>query len=164
VESYIISLKIPTVGLEKASKLAKVFKKVADLKKADLAALSRVFKKDEPKIIAESIHSFFQDPRNLELIRRLEDLGVEPTTEKVPTAQHPAFAAKTFVVTGTLKNYQREEIEALIKKLGGKAAGSVSKKTDYLVAGSEAGSKLEKARELGVQVLSEEDFERLRRK
>ena len=71
------------------------------------------------------------------------------------------LSGKTFVVTGTLTKYSREEIEGLIKQLGGKAVGSVSKKTDYLVAGEKAGSKLEKARELGVTVLTEEEFERL---
>jgi DNA ligase (NAD+) len=68
---------------------------------------------------------------------------------------------KTFVVTGTLENYGREEIEDIIKQHGGKATGSVSKKTDYVVAGEKAGSKLDKARELGVMVLSEKEFEKL---
>ena len=71
------------------------------------------------------------------------------------------LTGKTFVVTGTLARYSREEIEGLIKKFGGKAAGSVSKRTDYLVAGEKAGSKLEKARELGVAVLTEDDFDKL---
>jgi len=71
------------------------------------------------------------------------------------------LAGKTFVVTGTLKNYERKEIEDLIKSLGGKASGSVSKKTDFLVAGAEAGSKLAKAQELGVKVLTEDEFDRM---
>ena len=71
------------------------------------------------------------------------------------------MTGKTFVVTGTLARYSREEIEDLIKKLGGKATGSVSKKTDYVVAGEKAGSKLDKASELGVQVLTEDEFDKL---
>ena len=71
------------------------------------------------------------------------------------------LTSKTFVVTGTLKKYSRQEIEDLIKQLGGKATGSVSKKTDYLVAGENAGSKLDKAQQLGVQVLTEEEFGKL---
>ena len=87
---------------------------------------------------------------------------VEPTHQ--PPPERPAGAdltGKTFVVTGTLPNYSRDEIEGLIKQLGGKATGSVSKKTDYLVAGEKAGSKLDKARELGVKVLTEEEFDKL---
>ena len=72
-----------------------------------------------------------------------------------------SLAGKTLVVTGTLERYGREEIEDLIKSLGGKAAGSVSKKTDYLVAGAEAGSKLDKAKELGVPVLTEDEFDKM---
>jgi DNA ligase (NAD+) len=72
-----------------------------------------------------------------------------------------SLAGKTLVVTGTLERYERKEIEDLIKSLGGKAAGSVSKKTDYLVAGAEAGSKLAKAKELGVPVLTEDEFDKL---
>jgi NAD-dependent DNA ligase len=72
-----------------------------------------------------------------------------------------SLAGQTFVVTGTLKNYRRDEIEKLIKMLGGKVTGSVSSKTNYVVAGEEAGSKLDKAKELGVRVLTEEEFDKL---
>ena len=93
----------------------------------------------------------------------MKALGVK-TTERSrpkPAAGGADFSGKTFVVTGTLTKYSRDEIEGLIKKLGGKAAGSVSKKTDYLVAGDKAGSKLDKARELGVPVLTEGEFEKM---
>ena len=83
------------------------------------------------------------------------------TEEKRAVPATSGIAGKTLVVTGTLKKYKREEIEALIKSLGAKAAGSVSKKTDYLVAGDDAGSKLEKAKELGVTVITEDEFDKL---
>ena len=83
------------------------------------------------------------------------------TEDVKPKATGTDLTGKTFVVTGTLAKYKRSDIENLIKALGGKAVGSVSKKTDYVVAGEEAGSKLDKARELNVPVLTEEEFEKL---
>jgi DNA ligase (NAD+) len=113
-------------------------------------------------VIAESVYEFFHSVSGRKLVEELAELGVK-LTEK-PRAR-PAGAAdltgKTFVVTGTLEKYSRDQIEALIKQLGGKAAGSVSKKTDYLIAGAKAGSKLDKARELGVKVITEAEFEQL---
>jgi DNA ligase (NAD+) len=90
----------------------------------------------------------------------LQKAGVDPQTEviKPEAAADLLLAGKTIVVTGTLTHYKRDEIEALITKLGGRPSGSVSKKTDFLVAGEEAGSKLEKARKLGVKVLTEKEF------
>ena len=90
-------------------------------------------------------------------------MGIDPQQEvvKPEAAAELQLAGKTLVVTGTLKTYKRDEIEALIPRLGGRASGSVSKKTDYVVAGEEAGSKLEKAKELGIAVLTEEEFDRL---
>jgi DNA ligase (NAD+) len=98
------------------------------------------------------------------MIEELKSLGLKMTGEKktAPAGlQANVLTGKTFVVTGTLSNYGREEIEELIGRLGGKATGSISKKTDYLVAGEKAGSKLDKAKELGVKVLSEADFDKL---
>ena len=93
-------------------------------------------------------------------IERLKTWGVKMTEPKRSTAG-AVLAGKTLVVTGTLQKYGRKDIEDLIKSLGGKAAGSVSKKTDYVVAGEEAGSKLDKARELGVATLTEDEFDKL---
>jgi DNA ligase (NAD+) len=113
---------------------------------------------------AESIYRFFQSAAGRKTIEELRSLGLKLTEERclAPTAAGDnQVAGKTFVVTGTLSRYSREEIETLIQKHGGKATASVSKKTDYVIAGEKAGSKLDKARQLGVRVLSEEDFERL---
>jgi DNA ligase (NAD+) len=112
--------------------------------------------------VAKSVGDFFGTPENKALVKRMKDHGVTVTEERVDAAagNHP-FAGKTFVVTGTLERYSRDEIHDLIKRLGGRAASSVSKSTDYLVAGEKAGSKRTKAEELGVRVVSEEEFESL---
>src|SRR5262249_5050858 len=94
-------------------------------------------------------------------IEELRDLGVKMTEDRRAAKRSAGIAGKTVVVTGTLEKYGREEIEALVKELGGKPAGSVSKKTDYVVAGEKAGSKLDKARQLGIPVLTEDEFEAL---
>jgi len=106
---------------------------------------------------AESIHKFLQSAEGRKLIKELKALGVQLTQ---PRRSAPAggLAGKTLVVTGALASLDRDEAEELIRKAGGRAAGSVSKKTDFLVAGDKAGSKLDKARELGIPVLSEADF------
>jgi DNA ligase (NAD+) len=112
--------------------------------------------------MAKDIHAFFHDPAHRKIVEDLRGHGVKLTEEKkaAPTTG-PNLGGKTFVVTGTLKNFSRAAIEDLIRQLGGKVTGSVSKKTDYVVVGDEAGSKLDKARSLGVPTLNEAEFERL---
>jgi DNA ligase (NAD+) len=113
---------------------------------------------------AGSIHKFFHSQSGRKLVQDLRDLSVKLTEDvrKPPKRAGSAdLTGKTFVVTGTLQRYKRDEIEDLIKSLGGKATGSVSKKTSYVVAGEEAGSKLDKARNLGVPVLTEAEFDKL---
>ncbi len=112
-------------------------------------------------IMARSIVNYFADEQNRDLIQRLEEAGVQMHYTGEVVEQKEAFAGKTFVLTGTLEHYKRAEAKKIIEGFGGKVSGSVSKKTDYVLAGAEAGSKLEKAQELGVRVLSEEEFERL---
>ncbi|MFQ5502034.1 MAG: BRCT domain-containing protein, partial [Phycisphaerae bacterium] len=97
-------------------------------------------------------------PGALDILSYLRDAGVNMKQPKRQTADNMPLVGKSIVVTGVLNRFGRKEIEALIKKLGGRTAGSVSKKTDYLVAGEKAGSKLAKARRLGVEVFSEEEF------
>lgn len=110
---------------------------------------------------AESIYNFFHSPAGEKLVNDLRAAGVKLTEEVKAKPTTGPLVGKTIVVTGTLQNYGRKEIEDAIALHGGKATGSVSKKTDYVVAGDEAGSKLDKARQLGVAVLTEEEFEKL---
>lgn len=113
-------------------------------------------------VIAKSVYEFLHSDIGHETINDLKHLGVDMTApKKANAATEGPLAGKTLVVTGTLEKYSREEIEELIEKHGGRAASSVSKKTDYLVAGAEAGSKLAKAQQLGVPVISEAEFEKL---
>jgi len=112
-------------------------------------------------IRAKSIYDFFHSEFGQQLVQDLRELGIKLTEDVVAAPTTSGIVGKTLVVTGTLKKYKRNEIEDLIKQLGGKASGSVSKKTDYVVAGEEAGSKLDKAKELGVKVLNEDEFDKL---
>jgi DNA ligase (NAD+) len=110
------------------------------------------------EVIALSLRDFFASPSGIKLIDGLRQAGVRLEVSEHKKKEPQLLAGKTLVVTGTLKSFTRPEIESLIKSLGGRAAGSVSKKTDYLIAGDEAGSKLDKARQLGVTVLTESQF------
>jgi DNA ligase (NAD+) len=110
---------------------------------------------------AESIYQFFHNADGEKLVKELRDLGVKLTEEPRAKPKGADLTGKTFVVTGTLPNYGRDEIEGLIKQLGGKATGSVSKKTDYVVAGEDAGSKLARARELAIAILDEDGLRAL---
>jgi DNA ligase (NAD+) len=155
-------LGIRMVGESVAELLAREFGGIDELEKASKERLAQIEGIGPER--AESIHQFFQSATGKKVIADLRSLGVKLTEDAGPKPKTGAagdLTGKTFVVTGTLQKYSREEIEGLIKQLGGKATGSVSKKTDYLVAGEKAGSKLEKARELGVKVLSEGEFEKM---
>ena len=112
-------------------------------------------------IVAQSIATFFAESHNLEVIEQLRAAGVHWIEGEPVTAVAGAFAGKTFVLTGTLPTLTRDEAKALIEARGGKVAGSVSKKTHYVVAGAEAGSKLEKAQALGVAILDEDGLRAL---
>jgi DNA ligase (NAD+) len=144
-----------------ADLLAKEFGDVDSLMSASSERLSAI--NGIGPIMADTIHAWFETPANTKTIEDLRELGLKLTEEKPrPAATKGAdLTGKSIVVTGTLKNYEREEIESIIRKLGGKAAGSVSKNTAFVVAGDKAGSKLDKARELGVKVLSEDEFDKL---
>jgi DNA ligase (NAD+) len=111
-------------------------------------------------VAAASVLDFFAAPIGQKVLARIRDLGITPQSEKLPldTTAAGVFSGKTFVLTGTLPTLSREAATARIEAAGGKVTGSVSKKTDFLLAGEEAGSKLEKAQALGIQILDETEF------
>jgi len=109
--------------------------------------------------IAESILEFFHEPKNRDLVQRLRDAGLTFAGKK--RERGSKLAGKTFVLTGTLAKYTRDEARKMIEDAGGRVSGAVSKKTDYVVAGNDAGSKLDKAKELGVPVIEEKEMEKL---
>jgi len=154
----IFALGIRFVGERTASILADHFESMDQLGEANPEELESVFEVG-PKVAA-SIHTFFREPRNRELLDRLRAEGLRLTQEK-KTTKDTSLAGKTFVLTGTLEGYTREQAKEKIERAGGHVTGSVSKKTDYVVAGSEPGSKVEKARTLGVKVIDETELESL---
>jgi DNA ligase (NAD+) len=153
------ALSIRHVGARVASVLADHFHSIDELAKASVEELSAI--NEIGPVIAASVHAFVHSPFGRRTIEDLRSLGVKMTAPRAPRRTAAEIAGKTFVVTGTLEKYSREQIEELITQLGGRAASSVSKNTDYVVAGEKAGSKLDKARQLGVPVLDEKQFERL---
>ncbi|MBZ4666011.1 NAD-dependent DNA ligase LigA [Mahella sp.] len=152
------ALGIPLVGTRAASILAERFGDIYELVKADQAQLTAI-----PEIgpkIAESVVTFFKQEQTKDLIRRLETAGVRLTADKKQRGNAP-LAGLTFVLTGTFSKYTREQATENIEGLGGKVTGSVSKKTDYVIAGDNPGSKLDKARQLGIRVIDQKEFEQL---
>jgi DNA ligase (NAD+) len=152
------ALSIRHVGTRGAVVLAHHFGSMEKLLAAGVEELSEV--NEIGPIIAQSIHSFLHSEFGQQTIQDLDSLGVKMIAEKAAVGSGK-LEGKTLVVTGTLTKYGRDEIEALIAKHGGRASSSVSKNTDYLVAGEKAGSKLEKAQKLGVKILTEEEFEEI---
>lgn len=145
---------IKNVGKETAGVLANEFGTLENLMNASEEDLSKV--EGVGEVIAKDIHEFFRKPENIQMIEELKSLGVEPS----PPVQNISdeFKGKTFVLTGTLQNMTRDEASEKIKQMGGKTSSSVSKNTSYVVAGENAGSKLDKAQKLGVIILTEDDF------
>ena len=158
LENLISAFGIRHVGKKLAKVLAKKYGTLDNLMNA--TAFDLTTKDDIGEVIAESIFSFFKEEQTLDLVKRLKEAGVNMShLEEVQIDDR--FAGKTFVLTGTLSKYSRGEASDIIEKFGGKTSGSVSKKTDYVLAGEDAGSKLDKAQKLGVTVLSEEEFEKM---
>ena len=157
LERVIYGLGIRFVGERTAEFLAEHFGSVDAVMKASVEELQEV--NEVGPRIAESIAAFFAEPKNQELVEALRKAGLTFTGKK--KVRGTALAGKTFVLTGTLATYTRDTAKKMIEDAGGRVSGSVSKKTDYVVAGEDAGSKLDKARELGVPVIDEKALEKL---
>lgn len=153
LERFIASLSIPQVGEETARDLAKHFKTAEKFEKASEEELTKI--EGVGPVVAEAVVGWFKDKENKKTYEHL--LG-EVRIERAKAVSEGKLSGKTFVLTGTLPALSRDEASDKIRSAGGKVAGSVSKKTDYVLAGENAGEKLDKARELGVKVISEEDF------
>jgi DNA ligase (NAD+) len=164
LERVIYGLGIRFVGERTAEFLSQHFGSLDDLIEAatldEAAALEKLQEVEEvgPRI-ASSIREFFLEPKNIQLVNRLRQTGLRFTGQK--KQRGTKLSGKTFVLTGSLEHYTREEMKKLIEDAGGKVVSAVSKKTDYVVAGAEPGSKLDKARELGIQVVDEPGMEEL---
>jgi DNA ligase (NAD+) len=161
VDRLITGLTIRHVGTRSAEILAGRYATIDALRSASLAELESI--PEIGPVVAASIFEFFQDPENQRLLDDLASVGVvpEPLQRTVPAGGSLPLAGRTFVLTGTLPNLSRADAEALIKRHGGKVTGSVSKSTTYVLAGADAGSKLEKARQLKVPVIDEAELERM---
>ncbi len=157
LERVIYGLGIRFVGERTAQFLAEHFGSLDGLMNASEEELQEV--NEIGPSVSASIREFFDEPKNVALVKRLGEAGLKFTGEK--KYRGTALAGKTFVLTGTLERHTREAAKKLIEDAGGKVAGSVSKKTDYVVAGADAGSKLDKAKELGVAVIDEKQMEEL---
>jgi DNA ligase (NAD+) len=151
---FIFALGIRHVGERTAKSLAQAFGSLENLELATFEELVSI--RDIGSTVAQSIRTFFDNETNIAVIRRMLEAGVTPAVEQKKVGGR--FTGKSFVFTGALSRFIRDEARILVENEGGNAVGSVSKKTDYVVAGEEAGSKLAKARELGVTVLTEEEF------
>ena len=152
------ALGINHIGAKASKVLAKKFKTIDNLSKASYEDLSEIA--DIGPIMAKSIVEFFEEPQTKDLIEKLKQAGVNTTSLNSEDTDN-RFEGLTFVLTGSLEKYTREEATNIIEKFGGKVSGSVSKKTNYLLAGEAAGSKLTKAQSLGIKIISEEEFEKL---
>ncbi len=154
VSRLIAALGIRHVGIQNAEILAEHFGSLEKLMQSSLEELQSI--EQIGPVMAQSIYEYFRNEKNVKVIKALIDAGLKTTERKKLDSDR--LAGKTFVLTGTLPNYARSEVEKMIKANGGKAASSVSKNTDFVIAGAEAGSKLEKAQQLGIKIISESEF------
>ena len=158
LDRLITALGIEQVGAKSAKILAKKFKTMDALAKANFGTLT--FVEEVGQITANSVREFFMQDQTKDLLKKLKAAGVNMTLIE-DTGKDKRFNEQTFVLTGTLENYTREEASNIIESFGGKTSASVSKKTSYVLAGEDAGSKLVKAQSLGVKIITEKEFEEM---
>ena len=154
----ITALGIRHVGGKASKVLARKYKTMENLQNANFEQLSQI--NDIGEVMANSIIEFFMQEQTKDLIEKLKNAGVNMNCLE-EESDDKRFEGKTFVLTGSLELFTRKEAEDIIEKLGGKTSSSVSKKTDYVVAGEDAGSKLTKAQSLGINIISETDFKEM---
>ena len=154
----ITALGIRQVGGKASKVLARKYKTMENLQNANFEQLSQI--NDIGEVMANSIIEFFMQEQTKDLIEKLKNAGVNMNCLE-EESDDKRFEGKTFVLTGSLELFTRKEAEDIIEKLGGKTSSSVSKKTDYVLAGEDAGSKLTKAQSLGINIISETDFKEM---
>ena len=150
------ALGIRHIGTKSAKGLCKKYKSIDEIANASFEELSMI--DDVGMITAKSIYEFFRQPQTMDLIEKLKEAGVNTEVLEDDSNSDDRFFGETFVLTGSLTGFTRQEASDIIERFGGKVSGSVSKKTSYVLAGEEAGSKLTKAQELGIRIISEEEF------
>jgi DNA ligase (NAD+) len=154
---FLYGLGIRHVGEHVAKVIADHFGSVENIREASTEQLEEVM--EVGPVVAQSVHTFFRQPKNLELIEKLQKGGIKIRHEE--RAAEAPLKGKTFVFTGALEHFKRDEAKKLVEGLGGRISSSVSKQTDYVVTGADAGSKYDKAKKLGVEILTEEEFKKL---
>jgi len=152
---FIYALGIKEVGEETAQDLTNYFKKLEDLEKVSKENLIQI--KDIGPETAESIYNWFHQKINIQLLKKLRQSGIKIRYPR-PSTKHKILSGKNFVLTGSLTNLTREEVKEKIRDLGGKVSEVVSKNTDFLVLGKEPGSKLQKAKKMGIKIIDEKRF------
>ena len=159
LSNLIFGLGIKHIGIHASGLIAEEFRSLDKIRSADLETFSAIC--ELGSIMAKSIYEFFRNPENVRVLRKLKDAGVTPETVQYKPQKEKVLLGKTFVVTGILEEYSRDEIIELIKNLGGKVTGSVSKKTDYVLFGKQPGSKINKAKLYEIPIINEKEFEEI---
>lgn len=156
LDKLVFALGIRNIGSKAAKLLCEQFSDIDSIINASAEMIEKI--EGFGKIMAQNVEKAFREPNMLELINRFREYGLNLVYTSSNTGGDKRFEGKTFVLTGTLPTMKRRDAQALIEKFGGKVSGSVSKKTDYVVAGEDAGSKLVKAQQLGIAIISEQEL------